>query len=130
MPKRELVRLQEASKFFTLEERVEELARMEEESRRIEEESNKRKNKLKEIDDARLRAKLERDRASGIVQKDESFNEEKVKVLEKAFVAKHEQEEEVKRANRIILNAKCHVIRDAQIHEKHVRQSSSNMINF
>lgn len=31
------------------------------------------------------------------------------------------QTEEVKRANRLILATKCHVIRDAQIAEKHVR---------
>lgn len=30
------------------------------------------------------------------------------------------QTEEVKRANRLILATKCHVIRDAQIAEKHV----------
>jgi len=41
-----------------------------------------------------------------------------VLVLDRAFLAKQEQEEEVKRANRIILATKCHVIRDAQVAEK------------
>lgn len=43
-----------------------------------------------------------------------------MKILDRAFLAKQEQEEEVKRANRLILATKCHVIRDAQIAEKNV----------
>lgn len=39
-------------------------------------------------------------------------------ILDKAFMAKQEQEEEIKIANRVILTTKCQVIRDAQIAEK------------
>lgn len=44
--------------------------------------------------------------------------EHNLKLLDRAFLAKQEQEEEVKKANRIILATKCSIIRDAQIAEK------------
>lgn len=42
------------------------------------------------------------------------------RVLDRAFVARQEQTAEVQRANRLIMAAKCHVIRDAQVAEKNV----------
>jgi hypothetical protein len=40
--------------------------------------------------------------------------------MNRVFLIKQEQEEEIKRANRIILERKCHIIRDAQVAEKNV----------
>ncbi|KAH8419570.1 hypothetical protein KR222_006838 [Zaprionus bogoriensis] len=39
-------------------------------------------------------------------------------VLSRALLAKQEQEQEVKQVNRMILDAKCKAVREAQIHEK------------
>nr|CAD7431450.1 unnamed protein product [Timema monikensis] len=39
-------------------------------------------------------------------------------LLQRAFEMRQEQEDEVKKANRLILGTKCHAIRDAQIAEK------------
>lgn len=86
------------------------------EKRNMLEESEKRKKHLQEIDRER--------QAKGTVgnvldeHKDEDSGTTARKIIDRAFIAKQEQEEEVKRANRIILAAKCHIIRDAQIAEK------------
>uniref|UniRef100_A0A1A9WE82 Cilia- and flagella-associated protein 45 n=1 Tax=Glossina brevipalpis TaxID=37001 RepID=A0A1A9WE82_9MUSC len=113
LPPKELERLKAASKVVTLEDRLDDLMRKEMEMRRLEEEAERTREHFKKIDDARKKKAEE----IALVQKGEEV-QDKLQVLEKAFLAKHEQEEEVKKVNRIILDAKCHAVRDAQIQEK------------
>ncbi|GAB0087715.1 hypothetical protein DMENIID0001_020540 [Sergentomyia squamirostris] len=82
------------------------------ERKKLVEECEKRKKKLQEIDKQRSREKIPE---KSLLDVDEDTQ---MRLLDRAFMAKHEQEEEVKRANRLILATKCHVIRDAQIAEK------------
>uniref|UniRef100_A0A1B0FB63 Cilia- and flagella-associated protein 45 n=1 Tax=Glossina morsitans morsitans TaxID=37546 RepID=A0A1B0FB63_GLOMM len=113
LPHKELERLKAASKVVTLEDRLDDLMKKETELRRLEEEAERTRERFKKIDDARKKKAEE----IALVQKGEEV-QDKLQVLEKAFLAKHEQEEEVKEVNRIILNAKCHAVRDAQIQER------------
>uniref|UniRef100_A0A1B0GD06 Cilia- and flagella-associated protein 45 n=1 Tax=Glossina morsitans morsitans TaxID=37546 RepID=A0A1B0GD06_GLOMM len=113
LPHKELERLKAASKVVTLEDRLDDLMKKEKEMRRLEEEAERTRERFKKIDDARKKKAEE----IASVQKGEEV-QDKLQVLEKAFLAKHEQEEEVKKVNRIILDAKCHAVRDAQIQEK------------
>ena len=113
LPAREFNRLKTAAKVVTLEERLDALVRREQEMKRLEQQAEQTKQYFKEIDEARKKAEEEKQR--GLESNEPN---EKLKVLERAFLAKHEQEEEVKKANRIILDAKCHAVRDAQVQEK------------
>ncbi|KAI9581478.1 cilia- and flagella-associated protein 45 [Glossina fuscipes] len=113
LPRKELERLKGASKVVTLEDRLDDLMKKEKEMKRLEEEAERTRERFKKIDDARKKKAEE----IALVQKGEQV-QGKLQVLEKAFLAKHEQEEEVKKVNRIILDAKCHAVRDAQIQEK------------
>ncbi|XP_055627079.1 cilia- and flagella-associated protein 45 isoform X1 [Toxorhynchites rutilus septentrionalis] len=116
-PKTEYSRLQTKAKLKTLDDKLNEFKLNELEKKNLLEASDKRKKHLQEID-------RERQSNSGvlgnvfneIVEHDKDLTSRKI--IDRAFVAKQEQEEEVKRANRIILAAKCHIIRDAQIAEK------------
>ncbi|XP_030371854.1 cilia- and flagella-associated protein 45 [Scaptodrosophila lebanonensis] len=75
---------------------------------------------FKKIDDARkaqANAKLENKPTSSEAGE---LEQEKMSVLHRAFLAKQEQEEEVKQINRMILNAKCKAVREAQIQEKYL----------
>ncbi|XP_017481399.1 PREDICTED: cilia- and flagella-associated protein 45-like [Rhagoletis zephyria] len=113
LTQKELERLKNSSKVVTLEDRLEVLRKQEEERNRMERETEELRLRYKKIDDARQKALEEN------AEKEDLFGAgEKVKVLERAFLARHEQEEEVRRVNRIILNAKCQAVRDAQIQEK------------
>uniref|UniRef100_A0A1A9VP92 Cilia- and flagella-associated protein 45 n=1 Tax=Glossina austeni TaxID=7395 RepID=A0A1A9VP92_GLOAU len=113
LPHKELQRLKVASKVVTLEDRLDDLMKKEKEMRRLGEEAERTRERFKKIDDARKKKAEE----IALVQKGEEV-QDKLRVLEKAFLAKHEQEEEVKKVNRIILDAKCHAVRDAQIQER------------
>lgn len=109
-PKTEYSRLQTKARFKTLDDKLNEFRVNELEKKNLLEASEKRKKQLQEIDRGRQSS-------SGIVvEHDKDLTSRKI--IDRAFVAKQEQEEEVKRANRIILAAKCHIIRDAQIAEK------------
>lgn len=110
---RELERLKTAAKVITIEDRLDALMKREEEAKRLELEADRTKQRFKEMDDARKKA--EADRLKGLGSDEVTDNS---KILERAFLAKQEQEEEVKKANRIILDAKCHAVRDAQVQEK------------
>uniref|UniRef100_A0A1I8N8R4 Cilia- and flagella-associated protein 45 n=1 Tax=Musca domestica TaxID=7370 RepID=A0A1I8N8R4_MUSDO len=113
IPPRELERLKTASKVVTIEERLDALMKREEEAKRLEQEAERTKQRFKEMDEARKRQEAERNTN---LAADEGNDQ--MRILERAFLAKHEQEEEVKKANRIILEAKCHAVRDAQVQEK------------
>ncbi|CAO1403379.1 unnamed protein product [Diamesa serratosioi] len=108
----ELTRIKTKAKVQSVEEKMDETKKRLEVNQRLKEESEKRKQKLREIDTAKV-SKLDELKDSLLV--DETVS---VDLLDRAFLARQEQEEEVKRANRLILATKCHVIRDAQIAEK------------
>ncbi|XP_055295719.1 uncharacterized protein LOC129565177 [Sitodiplosis mosellana] len=111
--KSDLERVQAANQILTKEEKQRQLEKNEAEIRRLELESQNRKRSLQELD-------MIRDEKLG--KHHDPFAEEKAeqesKLLDRAILAKHEQEDEVKRANKIILAAKVHVLQDAQINEK------------
>lgn len=129
---KELQRLQACARIQTVEDKMKDLKRKQEFDEKLKNESERRKQKLREID---LEKEAKLDDIKEASTTDESDN---IKLLSRAFLAKqeevtkfllncdglifffiqHTQEEEVKKANRIILAAKCSIIRDAQIAEK------------
>ncbi|KAL7038093.1 hypothetical protein ACKWTF_009451 [Chironomus riparius] len=112
-PQKELVRLENKAKVLTVEDKMIKLQKRLEENKKLKEDCEKRKQRLREIDMAK-RTLMENELDSYQIAE----NENKLKLLDRAYLAKQEQEEEVKQANRIILATKCSVIRDAQIAEK------------
>ncbi|XP_035779334.1 cilia- and flagella-associated protein 45-like isoform X2 [Anopheles albimanus] len=116
--KEDFERMQDKAKLKTLEDRLAEFKANENEKKKMLEESEKRKKRLQEID----RERQQKGGKVGNIHDDGSGDRDSDtsprKIIDRAFLAKQEQEEEVKRANRIILAAKCHIIRDAQIAEK------------
>lgn len=109
--KGELNRLKNRAKIVTAEDRAEQLALREAERERLIAESAERKRKFKE---------LEKNKANEKKGNESLRNSDDGVILDKAFLAKQEQEEEIKIANRVILTTKCQVIRDAQIAEKNM----------
>lgn len=133
--KSELERVRAATKVLSKEERAKLWEIEEAEKRKLELESQSRKRSLQELDAIR-------DEIMG--KNGDPFAEERAeqatKLLDRALLAKHEQvrnsnqtnslmwnspffdlhlqEDEVKRANKIILAAKVHVLQNAQINEK------------
>nr|XP_014339681.1 PREDICTED: cilia- and flagella-associated protein 45-like [Latimeria chalumnae] len=104
-------RIRSAARFLTKEEREVAMQKMKEEKAEILDAVCNRKNHMKQQEVHR--------------KKNEKLNEmeEEAKVnaqylLEKAYAMRMEQEDEIKHVNELILNTKCHVIRDAQILEK------------
>lgn len=83
-PERELTRLQNKAKVPTVEDKMQELKLRVRSNEKLKEESEQRKQKLREIDTAKV-AKLED-------QKDFFIDEsENIKLLDRAFLAKQEQ---------------------------------------
>lgn len=101
-------RLKNRAKVITAEERTQQQAIREAEKKRLIDESEERKRKFKELE----KNKVVKKGSESLRNTDEGV------ILDKAFMAKQEQEEEIKMANRVILTTKCQVIRDAQIAEK------------
>ncbi|XP_031637452.1 trichohyalin-like isoform X2 [Contarinia nasturtii] len=106
-------RIQVARQFNKNQEKQVQIEKEEAEICKLEMESQKRKRILQELD-------MIRDEKFG--KNYDPFAVEKAKkeskLLNRAFLAKQEQEDEVKRANKIILAAKVHILQDAQINEK------------
>lgn len=113
---KEFNRIKEEENFKSLEETVEAMKRAEDEEEKVRLESVKRKQFFKDIDNKRLNRQMELEKNK--VQDISEAKQEKAQILEKSFIAKYENEEEVKKANRIILNAKCSIIRRIQLDEK------------
>lgn len=105
----ELKRLKENARVITMEEKMAELEQKEIEKKKAIEECEKRKAFLKQKDRSREK--------SGISETIENETDDK-KIMDKVAIAKYEEEEEIRKANRIILTTKCQIIRDAQIAEK------------
>ncbi|ELT97459.1 hypothetical protein CAPTEDRAFT_170976 [Capitella teleta] len=108
-------RLIQASRVPTEEERkakMEELKRLKES---LQDEVQERKNFMKMKD-------LNRRKNEKLSELEEEEMKKAEHLRQKAIEQLNEQEDEIKRLNELILNAKCHAIRDAQIMEKqHIR---------
>lgn len=115
LPRHEFYRIVQNSKVITKEERELRERRMKEEKEKAMEDSSQRKNQMKALD-------LERRQNEKLNELEEEAKEKAEHLLTKANEMRQEQEDEIKHLNELILNAKCHAIRDAQILEKgHVR---------
>ncbi|XP_008216445.1 cilia- and flagella-associated protein 45-like [Nasonia vitripennis] len=109
----ELSSLVERSHIPTKEEREAALAAAEREKERLLRESMARKEAIRQMDLRRSREK--QGRMSDV---EEESRQRTLHLLQRARDLKLEQEEEVKRCNKLILETKCRAVRDAQIAEK------------
>lgn len=91
-----------------LEREVDQLSKAKEETMSAVEQ---RKKQLKEYD-------ISRQKNTKLNDLEEEAKEKAEHLLQKAMRQRQEQEDEIKHLNELILNAKCHAIRDAQIIEK------------
>lgn len=110
----DLNRLKEKCKFVSFHDKLQAIEQAETEHRKQLQLVKETKQRFKQIDDARKAVAGESERDSGV----EEALEEQNTVLSRAILAKQEQEEEVKQINRMILDAKCKAVREAQIQEK------------
>ncbi|XP_017760461.1 PREDICTED: cilia- and flagella-associated protein 45-like [Eufriesea mexicana] len=98
---------------ITKEEQEAALKAEEEEKQRLIKESMERKEEFRRMDKEKPREKCVK-----LVEIEEEARKRAKYILERAEDMKLEQEEEIQKCNRIILETKCRVIRDAQIAEK------------
>lgn len=104
-------RIKEASHVLTPEEKQANLEAIKKRKEAYQRSSQNRKNFMSEMEAQRIK----REKPSEL----EKERKDKGKVLlAKAEEQLNEQEDEIKKLNEIILNAKCHAIRDAQLKEK------------
>lgn len=109
-------RLKEKCRLETMQEKLKAITEAEDEHRRQLQLVEDTKQRFKQIDAARKADAKEQDQ-----QQQEELTEalrEQSTVLSRALLARHEQEQEVKQVNRMILDAKCKAVREAQIQEK------------
>jgi len=107
----EYTRIKAASKVLSPAEKAERARALKQQKEAAQKDSQDRKNYMSEMEAQRLK----REKPSELEQ--EGKDKSKV-LLAKAEEQLNEQEDEIKKLNEIILNAKCHAIRDAQLHEK------------
>lgn len=98
---------------MTQEEQEKALKMQEEERQRLLKESMERKEEFRRIDREKPREKDPK-----LIEIEEEARKRTNYLLERAENLKLEQEEEIKKCNRIILETKCRAIRDAQVKEK------------
>ncbi|XP_052804822.1 cilia- and flagella-associated protein 45-like isoform X2 [Mya arenaria] len=111
LPRHEYYRIIQNSRVITKSEREQMDNRIKEGKERAMEESAARKNQMKALD-------LDRRNNEKLNDLEEEAKEMAEHLLSKATEMRQEQEDEIKHLNELILNAKCHAIRDAQILEK------------
>ncbi|XP_072049363.1 cilia- and flagella-associated protein 45-like [Amphiura filiformis] len=111
LPTNEFQRILYASRVLSSEERVAEIAEMQKMKKAAEEKSNELKLQMQSLD--RTRQKNEK-----LNDLEEEAREKAEYLLQKAKEQREEQEDEIKHLNELMLNAKCHAIRDAQMLEK------------
>lgn len=111
MPRDQFYRILQASRVLTEAEKEAELERAKEEKKALLEGAAYRKNEMKHLDLARVKNAALSDLELEAKEKAEHL-------LSRANAMRLEQEDEIKHLNEMILNAKCHAIRDAQILEK------------
>ncbi|KAH8360375.1 hypothetical protein KR200_003629 [Drosophila serrata] len=113
----ELRRLKEQGKMPTVSEKLQEIDRQEEEHRKQLQMVEETRRRFKAIDESKVTAEDIGESKTSLLKE---ILAEKDSVLSRAFLARQEQEEEVKQINRMILDAKCKAVREAQIQEKHL----------
>ncbi|KAI8775303.1 cilia- and flagella-associated protein 45 [Biomphalaria glabrata] len=111
IPRDQFFRILQASHVLTKEEREAEAERLKQEREKAMDEVQERKNRMKQLD-------LTRQKNAKLNDLEEEAKEKAEHLLTKANEMRQEQEDEIKHLNEVILNAKCHAIRDAQILEK------------
>uniref|UniRef100_A0A8C6YUH1 Cilia- and flagella-associated protein 45 n=1 Tax=Nothoprocta perdicaria TaxID=30464 RepID=A0A8C6YUH1_NOTPE len=104
-------RIKEASRVLSKEEREAKLAALKAEKNAVLEAASERKNAMKQ------RAILQQ-RKDHLNDLEEEARERAQHLLQRATRMRMEQEDEIKEFSELILNAKCHMIRDTQILEK------------
>lgn len=95
---------------MTTEEREAALKTMEEDRQKLIKESMERKEEFRKIDKERPR-----DKCPQLIEIEEEARKRTKHVLVRAENMKLEQEEEIMKCNRIIMETKCRAIRDAQV---------------
>ncbi|XP_050460145.1 cilia- and flagella-associated protein 45-like [Cataglyphis hispanica] len=113
MTKKEYEDLKERSRVITKEERLAAAEVVEKEKERLTKESIKRKETIRRMDMKKDREKDPRTR-----EIEEEARRRTMHILERAYNMRMEQEEEIQKCNRLILESKCRAIRDAQIAER------------
>ncbi|XP_013412315.1 cilia- and flagella-associated protein 45-like [Lingula anatina] len=104
-------RIKNASIVMTQEQKMAELERIKREKEMAQEEATARKQMMKTMD-------INRQKNGKLNDLEQEAKEKAEHLLEKANLQRQEQEDEIKHLNELILNAKCHAIRDAQVLEK------------
>lgn len=111
LPRAQFYRILQASRVQTKEEKLAEAERLKLEKQQAMEAAQDRKNEMKQLD-------LTRERNAALSDLEQEAKEKAEHLLSRANAMRLEQEDEIKHLNEMILNAKCHAIRDAQILEK------------
>lgn len=111
LPRHEFYRIVMEAQVKTKEQREAEEAAMKRQKEEMMEASQQRKNLMKQKD-------MERRKNEKLNDLEIEAKENAEHLLSKANAMRQEQEDEIKHLNELILNAKCHAIRDAQILEK------------
>ncbi|XP_030044065.1 cilia- and flagella-associated protein 45 isoform X2 [Microcaecilia unicolor] len=104
-------RIKSASQFLTKEEREAARQTLNEQKTAFLDEMTKRKNYMKHKE-------MQRRKNEKLSALDEEAQQRAQYLLQRANAMRMEQDEEVKKINELVLNAKCHAIRDAQVLEK------------
>lgn len=102
--------MKERSRVITKKEKQEILETVEKERERLTKESMERKEAIRQID---LKKGREKDPKTREIE--EEARKRTMHFLERANNLRLEQEEEIQKCNRIILETKCRAIRDAQV---------------
>lgn len=110
MTRKEYENLKERSRVITREERQAAAEAAEKERERLMKESLARKEAIRMMDMKKSRVKDPRTR-----EIEEEARRRTMHVLERAYNMRLEQEEEIQKCNRLILETKCRAIRDAQV---------------
>lgn len=119
MAKKEYEDLKERSRVITKEARLAAAEVVEKEKERLTKESIERKETIRRMDMKQDREKDPRTR-----EIEEEARRRTMHVLERAYNMRMEQEEEIQKCNRLILESKCRAIRDAQVNSSTLRSIS------
>ena len=110
MTRKEYEDLKERSRMITKEERQTTVETAEKEKERLMKESLARKEAIRVMDMKKDREKDPRTR-----EIEEEAKKRTMHILERAYNMRLEQEQEIQKCNRLILETKCRAIRDAQV---------------
>jgi len=120
LPFEEYRRIMSAARTMSHDEKVADLKRRQEDKQKQQDASNEIKLHMQALD--RQRQKNEK-----LSDLEEEAKQQGEYLLAKATEQQEEQEDEIKHLNELILNAKCHAIRDAQILEKgHIKEETTD----